>query len=314
MSEIEIEICRRCNATNSIIEDYQYGELVCNNCGLVYEERMMVDEDEMRTFQDDSGDNKIHRVGPPVKPTYGNELGTDLIIVQNGKKKIIKDYSKHNKIQRNFSLIQNFLTQVTSNQLIIEKTKELYDQVSKNMKFQGRNIKLIIISLFYYACRIQQCPKTFKEIAEMFGIERIQEKHIKRNFSKLKYYISEYNKDEHEANGINEMNLIEKNYIRTFIGGKRLQLKLLTEKIIDNIKSGGFLEGKIPKTIAGLSLLLSFKLLKDNLDDDKEFFNKFSTKNTLKNSFKEIKDSLDKIIPQEHVNKIQILNENNLFN
>lgn len=313
MYEIENEICKRCKAKDSIIEDYQSGERVCENCGLVYEENIIADEDEKRTFQDD--EHEIHRVGPPVKPIYGNELGTDLLIVQNGKKKIIKTYSKHNKIQRNYSKIQKFLSQATENQLIIEITKELYDQVSKNMKMQGRNIKLIIMSLLYYAYRKQQCAKTFKEIVEMFGIEDIKEKHIKRTFNKLKYYINEPNIDEHETNLINEMNLVEKNYVESFVGDnkERFKLKLLSEEIIDNLHKGTFLEGKSPKTIAGLSLFLSCKLLNDNLSEDKEFFSKFSNKNTLKKSFKEIKDSLEIIIPQEHVHKIQFLNEKILF-
>ena len=65
MSINEVEICSRCKSKDSIITDYENGELVCNQCGLVYEERIIVDEDEQRTFADDNGDNQIHRVGPP---------------------------------------------------------------------------------------------------------------------------------------------------------------------------------------------------------------------------------------------------------
>ena len=42
----------------------------------------------------------------------------------------------------------------------------------------------------------------------------------------------------------------------------KFKLKKLSLKIIENIKEKGFLENREPRTIAGLSLLLSCKLLK----------------------------------------------------
>ena len=56
---------------------------------------------------------------------------------------------------------------------------------------------------------------------------------------------------------------------------------MLSYDIIDNFNKNEILEGKSPKTIAGLSLILSCKLLNDNLYDNKEFHSIFSNKNTL---------------------------------
>ena len=36
------DICDRCNSINSIITDYVYGEVVCNNCGKEIETYKMV--------------------------------------------------------------------------------------------------------------------------------------------------------------------------------------------------------------------------------------------------------------------------------
>ena len=110
MSINEVEICSRCKSKDSIITDYENGELVCNQCGLVYEERIIVDEDEKRTFADDNGDNQIHRVGPPEKPSFGNECGTNLLIRDKGKTKVIKTYSKFTKIEKNFIRIDKLLS------------------------------------------------------------------------------------------------------------------------------------------------------------------------------------------------------------
>ena len=90
--------------------------------------------------------------------------------------------------------------------------------------------------------------------------------------------------------------------IRTFVGGNedKYILRELTFKIVENINNTSLLEGKNPKTIVGLSLLLSYKLLNDNLFDEKEFYSMFSNKTTLNKSYDIIKDSLNLIIPERY--------------
>jgi transcription initiation factor TFIIB len=291
------ERCTRCNQKDTIITDYESGELVYNNCGLVYEERMIVDEYEKRTFENNDGDHQIQRVGPPMKPEYGNECGVDLIIREKGKTKIIKSYSKFTKIQRNFCNIQNILSQKQIPKNMIEETKSLYSKFAENKNMQGRKIKNIIIAIFYYVCRKEKTPKTIKEISDMFGLT---EREIKKAFNSIKSEIVEPIKDE------NEINDIGKNFIQSFIGGDiaRYELKLLAFKILDNLNQTAILEGKSPKTIAGLSLFLSCKLLNDNLIDKEDFYTKFSNKNTLSKAYNQIKNDIKMIIPQEYADKI----------
>ena len=308
---MEYEICRRCQAKNSIIEDYEAGELVCNECGLVYEERMIVDEDEKRTFENDEGDNQIHRVGPPQNPIYGNECGTNLIIHEHGKTKYVKDYSKSSKIQKNFHRIQKLLSSVDVPKNMIEVTKTLYDKFAKDKNMQGKNINHIIIGLYYYACRKENCAKTIKEIVNMFNKElpNLTERIIKKAFNNVKRDIVE------PAQNDNEINEREENYIQTFFWGDKdkYNLKMLANQIIKNINNNNLLGGKNPKTVAGLSLFLSYKLLNDNLNDKKEFYNMFCNKNTLKKSYVEIKPFLSMVVPQEYADHINSLLQNDLF-
>ena len=300
------EICKRCQEKDTIIEDDKYGILVCKNCGLVYQEGIIVDEYEKRTFQDDDGDKKISRVGPPSKPEYGNDLSTNLLIRKNGRTIIVKSYSKQDKIQRNFVKIQNLLSSVNASQNLIEEVKMYYDKLSENMNMQGKNINHIIIALYYYACRQQNMAKTTKEITEMFKcvLPNLTERIVKRAFNSVKQQIAKTNDE-------NEFVKAEKNYIRDFIGEK-YELKKLAFEIVEKLNQSCLLEGKPPKTIAGLSLLLSYKLLNDNLNDKKKFYSKFSNKTTLSKSYNIIKDSLDKIIPEKYNNII--LNGCDLFN
>ena len=306
MMDVENEICENCKVKGSIIMNYDVEQLVCSNCGLVCDKKIIADEDEKRTFENDEGDNQIHRVGPPTNQAYGNECGTNLIIRINGKTKYVKGYSKFSKIQKNFIRIHKLLSSANVEKKLIEQTKELYDKIAKTKNMQGRNINHIILGIFYYVCRKEKCPKTFKEIALMFNVtERV----IKKAFNNIKSDIVEPKTNE------DEINEIEKNYIRTFIGGNigKYDLKMLSFEIVENINKNNLLEGKSPKTIAGLALFLSYKLLSDNLDDKMEFYSMFCNKNTLKRSYDEIKPFLNIIIPQKYTDKICLLLKNDLF-
>jgi transcription initiation factor TFIIIB Brf1 subunit/transcription initiation factor TFIIB len=264
--------------------NYEVGDLVCKICGLKWDKKIIADEDEKRTFENDEGDNKIHRVGPPMNQSDSKPL----------------------KIKRNFIRIKNLLSSTNVDNKSIEQTKVLYEKVAKTKNMQGRNINHIILGIFYYVCRKEKCAKTIKEIALMFNVtERV----IKKAFNNIKSDIVEPKIND------DEINETEKNYIRTFIGGNigKYDLKMLSFEIVENINKNNLLEGKSPKTIAGLALFLSYKLLSDNLDDKMEFYSMFCNKNTLKKSYDEIKTFLNIIIPQKYTDKIYLVLKNDLF-
>ena len=306
MMNVENEICENCKTKGSIIMNYDVEQLVCNNCGLVCDKKIIADEDEKRTFENDEGNNQIHRVGPPTNQVYGNECGVDFMFRINGKTKYVKSYSKFSKIQKNFIRIDKLLSSADVEKKLIEETKILYDKIAKTKNMQGRNINLVILGIFYYVCRKEKCAKTIKEIALMFNVtERV----IKKEFNKIKFDIVEPKIID------DEIKKTEEYYITTFIEDKKdkYDLKMLSFDILENINKNNLLEGKSPKTIAGLALFLSYKLFSDNLDDKIEFYSKFCNKNTLKRSYDEIKPFLNIIIPQKYTDKIYLVLKNDLF-
>ena len=259
-------ICENCNNKDSIIEDYSSGELVCNKCGLVYAENMIADEYEKRTFESD--DNEIKRVGPPERPDQLGQPGTTLIIRENGKKKIIKTYTKQTKIAKNHNRIYRLLSLSDVKENFIEQTKILYDKLAPKMNMQGRNLRHIIIALYYYACRKSNMAKGLKEVSKMFP--SVTERQIKKAFNSIKSNIVEYDDED-------ELIQIEKNFIQSYIGGniQKYDIKITSYKILENINKNSIFEGKNPNTIAGLSLLLSYKLFNDNSDNFVDDYNKY---------------------------------------
>ena len=207
-------------------------------------------------------------------------------------------YSNQTKINKNCYKIYKLLSSADVRDNLIDITKELYRKLAKNKNMQGRNINHIIIALYYYACRKENMAKSFKDVVKMFP--SITERQLKKSFNWVKREIVDY-EDE------NELIKIEKNFVHLYIGDgiEKFDLRQLSDKIIENINKSAVLEGKSPNTIAGLSLILSYKLLNDNSDDFKDFFSTFSTKNTLIKSFEEINNQLEKVIPNEYLNKIK---------
>ena len=140
--------------------------------------------------------------------------------------------------------------------------------------------------------------QSYKEVAKQFP--SLTERQIKKAFYNIKWDIAEENDED-------KMIKIEQNLIRIHIGGiiEKYDAKMLSFEIIKNINDQALLEGKSPNTVAGLSLSLSYKLLSDNSDNDEDFYQAFSNKVAIIKSFEEIKNELDKIVPQKYSDKIK---------
>ena len=62
------QICRNCAKPTAIIEDHQQGDLVCTECGLVLESRVVDESSEWRTFSDSdkAGVDPNRTAGPTI--------------------------------------------------------------------------------------------------------------------------------------------------------------------------------------------------------------------------------------------------------
>ena len=278
------------------MEDYVKGIIVCTFCGTVCQEHIIADEYEKRTFESD--DHEIKRVGLPSRPEQEFEPENYLLIRKDNYKKKRMMYTNKSKINKNCYKIYKLLSSKDVKENLIHITQELYKKLAKTKNMQGRNLNHIIIALYYYACRKENMAKSFKDVVKMFP--SITERQLKKSFNWVKREIV----DCEDENGFIKM---ERNFVHLYIGDgiEKYDLRQLSDKIIENINKSAVLEGKSPNTIAGLSLILSYKLLNDNSDDFKDFFSTFSTKNTLIKSFEEIYNQLEKVIPNEYLNKIK---------
>lgn len=319
------ENCKRCNAFHSIIDDYVNGVTVCTFCGLVYQENIIIDEDEVPNYK-----NENKRIDIPENPYSMNNLGTTLQVETNGVKKNIKISQNIDNKSKNIIFINKFLANAEVKTNVINKVIGHYDILANNKNLKGIEFKNVVIALYYQACKEVNENKQFNELANTFNIS---EDELKNTFNKIKDHIfekpkyeekeqnEEINEAQTETNTVEqkevatevpiEQDLIsrEKNYIINFFGvdESKYEIKKLAFEIVENFNNNSILEGKAPKTICGLTLLLSYILLNDNIDDSEEIYKEFSKKTTLSKYFEEIKNSLTFILPKEYHDKIDII-------
>ena len=305
-------ICPRCQAKDSQVTDIRNGEIVCQNCGLVFEERIIDDTYEKRNFNNENGGNKGEsRIGGPMKAGEGNNLGTSSVFYdKNGHARKARTgngtYSQ-TPIERNFDEIDKFLGNQGIKKSLIEETKNICDQVTKVLKMKGRNFNTMICAMYFIASRKLGMSKSFKEIEKIFGIE---EKKIKKAYNYIKTVV---------VNSISpeELNETIYNYIRTFCDSygslnengtrKNNELNRLASIVAKNINETSLLEGRNTKTITGLSLLIAYNLVESEEITKTLICKEFGTENTMHTAFEKIKNYLDKIIPQEYKSKINNL-------
>ena len=291
------EYCE-CEIKENIIEYYTNGMIVCKKCWMIIDPNLIDDQYEKRTSESD--DHEIKRVGQPSRPGQTTEPGNILIIRENGQTRKRVIHTKQTKINKNFNRIQELLSSAGVRSNLIEKTKEAYKELAKIQNFQGRNLTHIIIALYYYVSRKENSAKSYKEVAKMFP--SVTEREIKKAFNDIKDGAVEYDDED-------ELVKVEKNLIHHYIdrNPEKSESKELSYKIIENINHNAMLEGKSPTTVAGLSLMLSYKLLSNNSDNMKDFYSTFATKATLTRTFKQIDNQLDKVIPNEYYSQIEEL-------
>ena len=295
-------VCPRCNALDSKVIDFRNGELVCQNCGLVFEERIIDDTYEKRTFNNENGGNKgDSRIGGPMKA--GEGMGSNLIIYdKNGQARRPRGSNatyNQTPIERNFEEIDKILGNKDIKKSLIEDTKDIYNQVTKVKKMKGRNLKTMICAMYFIASRNANLSKSFKDISIMFGIE---EKKIKKAYNYIKTVVVNSLSPEQLSNTINT-------YIRSFCeeNGENNNFIKLASDIAKNINETSLLEGRNTRTITGISLVIASKLIKTEKLNKRIICAEFASENTMDIVFDKIKDFLDKIIPAEYKSEINNL-------
>jgi len=192
----EITRCPKCGSTHLSI-DYNRGEVVCNNCGLVIDEDFIDHGPEWRAFDHEQRDART-RVGSPMTYTI-HDKGLSTVIGQENRDSYGKSIPTRSRAQvyrlrkwqsrtriadateRNLAVALSELDRMASSLSLPRNVREtaalIYRRaVAKNL-IRGRSIEGVSAATVYAACRQVGVPRTLDEIA---GASKVSRKEIGR--------------------------------------------------------------------------------------------------------------------------------------
>jgi len=198
---VKITNCPECGG-ESLIEDYDQGEIICRDCGLVISENVMNRGPEWRAFTKEERDER-GRVGIPTsfsihdkglstviervnRDAYGRKLPLDRRLEMLRLRKWQIRTRVHSSIDRNLAQAMAELDRLTDKihvpSPIKEKAAIIYRKALDNGLVRGRSIAAIAAASLYAACRSSETPRTLKEIA---SASRIRKKDVARCYRLL---------------------------------------------------------------------------------------------------------------------------------
>ena len=186
-----VDVCPECGGRN-LIQDYDTGETICGDCGLVIDEQTMDKGPEWRAFTKQERASRS-RVGLPVSyAVYDKGLSTSIGDVNrdaHGRKLPIQTRIQmwrlrkwhirsrvHSSLNRNLSQALNELDRLSDKlhipSPITEEAAVLYRKVLDEGLVRGRSIAAFAAASLYAACRKTETPRTLSEISEASLVDK----------------------------------------------------------------------------------------------------------------------------------------------
>lgn len=291
--------CPECKS-KKIVKDYEKGELLCANCGLIIAENIQDLGPEWRAF-DAEQKGKRARGGAPIKfmrPNKGlvTEIDQYNRDIRGGKispkkqaqlyrmRKWHKRVSIATSMERNLVIALAELDRVASSLGLPENIKEsaalLYRKAVKEELIRGRLIESVVAAVIYAICRIQGIQRTMNEISRASGIEK---KEIGRAYRFLK---SELNVDVPLTD--------PSQYVPKFATALKLSGEVQEDavKLIRKALRKGLISGRGPTGVAAAALYIASAMHGEKKTQKEVADVAGVTEVTIRNRYRELKREL----------------------
>lgn len=177
--------CPECGSSN-LVRDYDSGETVCGDCGLVIQDVMMDKGPEWRAFTREEKESRS-RVGIPTsysvhdkglstsigridRDAYGRKLPLSTRLQMWRLRKWQIRSRVHSSIDRNLAQAMAELDRLSDKATVPASVKEkaalIYRKALDKGLVRGRSIAAIAAASLYAACRITGTPRNLREISE----------------------------------------------------------------------------------------------------------------------------------------------------
>jgi len=176
--------CPECGSGN-LVKDYDMGEIICSDCGLVIRENVVDEGPEWRAFTKEEKQVRS-RVGTPSslsvhdkglstvidkvnKDAFGRELPASTRLQMLRLRKWQIRARVHSSVDRNLSQAMAELDRLADKIRVPPSIKEqaalIYRRALDKELVRGRSILALAAASLYAACRSTQTPRTLKEVS-----------------------------------------------------------------------------------------------------------------------------------------------------
>ena len=179
-NNLEYEICQSCRTHLFIGED---GFLTCPNkkCGIIYKDNLDQTAEWRYYGADDNHSGDPTRCGMPINPLLKESSYSCKVLCQykaSYEMHKIKRYTewqsmpyKEKSQYDEFQLISTISLNAGIPKMIIDSAIRFHKQISEAKTFRGLNRDGIIAASIYISCRINDNPRTAREIANIFNLD-----------------------------------------------------------------------------------------------------------------------------------------------
>tara|TARA_B110001450_G_C17666806_1_gene499951 strand:+ start:2350 stop:3489 length:1140 start_codon:yes stop_codon:yes gene_type:complete len=307
------EFCDCCNYSLLITDE---GFLTCSNdkCGVIYKDSIDNSAEWRFYGSEDNNNSDPTRCGMPINPLLKeSSFGCKVICNDNRKttyemRKIrrytewqsmpYREKSQYDEFQR----ITILASQSGIPKLIIDDAMRYHKKVSEAKTFRGLNREGIIAASIYISARINNFPRTAKEIATIFNLDNTSATKGCKNA------ISIINDIEHEMHNEDKISLCKttpESFIERYCSRLNINLELtkLAKFIAIRIQNNNLIPENTPHSIA--AGIIYFVSQECNLNISKNSINNISeiSEVTINKCYKKLESIKTKLIPKQILEK-----------
>jgi len=299
-----VKKCPECGGIN-LFWNKEKGEIICKDCGLVVEEKMVDFDREWREMDSEVAARK-RRTGAPMSYTHfdqglGTDVGRKADLYQFGGKAKNKFFRLRKwqqristAIERNLKLALAELKRVSSYLKlpgsVEEEASRIYTLAVQKGLVRGRSMESVVAGALYAACRRHDVPRTLDELSEASSIEK---KEIGRTYRFITREL-----------GIKILPSNPSDYIARFASALKLSAETQSKsvEIIEKAQSVELTSGRGPTGIAAAALYVA-ALINGEKRTQREVADVAGvTEVTIRNRYKEL---LDKLKLEKEIKKIK---------
>jgi len=201
--EIKSPYCPECKSKN-LINDYDMGETICGNCGLVLSEQMMnkgpdwrastLEEKKKRSHAGShtsysKHDKNLSTTMNPTLDRYGNELPTETKAQYWRLRRWQNISTAQSGVDKNLAQAMPELDRLVDKlgnvpPPVVEKAAVIYRKAVKEGLSKGRKIKELLVGSLYVAVRETKTRRTLNEIVKAYNTIMGRDESMRRSSRK----------------------------------------------------------------------------------------------------------------------------------